>query len=516
LDLAALGVFPGATLEVLPRLRGGAQCGKMVKGRSKEKDTNSDLAAKLRWLQEQAEKRKIARDMLNAQRERAKLEQGLTNKNMMKILAANRQMMRDAKLAELEKLLAILAALHEEAVKRKDGIIARLLDNLDFAADQHTAAAMSHMDHLERLIRLQDQRLLLIERQFEADLKVLVDEFDDERDDATAGHRDEMLELTAINGMIEKEEKDEEDQAVGELQTLKQECREKREDAIDDLRSVLDGRLELIQDSFENAHLEYLERTDKRVSDFKHYTKINREREKDIERSVRLIERLQVQMQEVRNNMHLSGRKFEEQRTLLSTEKAAIQEQVSDLREKMRKFQSEQRSRRGSLAKCADQSKEALETQIKLGERILGLGEMARKKETEREKVQPFKALSTESDQMDHEVRAAGEVEPSNILEDKHPLANFHVKFNKALADKLVVENERNRLASENEQLMSLLKQVQDGLVVNDEVLGRANPLFVLNGRSSLQAEDPLPVEQAAPMQIQATPAQAMGAAVAS
>ena len=63
-------------------------------------------------------------------------------------------------------------------------------------------------------------------------------------------------------------------QAVGELQTLKQECREKREDAIDDLRSVLDGRLELIQDSFENAHLEYLERTDKRVSDFKHYTKV--------------------------------------------------------------------------------------------------------------------------------------------------------------------------------------------------------------------------------------------------
>jgi hypothetical protein len=28
---------------------------------------------------------------------------------------------------------------------------------------------------------------------------------------------------------------------------LKQECREKREDAIDDLRSVLDGRLETIQ-----------------------------------------------------------------------------------------------------------------------------------------------------------------------------------------------------------------------------------------------------------------------------
>jgi hypothetical protein len=64
---------------------------------------------------------------------------------------------------------------------------------------------------------------------------------------------------------------------------LKMSCRNSREDKIDDLRSVLDGRLELIQDSFENAHLEYLERTDKRVSDFKHYTRVReRERERPI------------------------------------------------------------------------------------------------------------------------------------------------------------------------------------------------------------------------------------------
>ena len=40
-----------------------------------------------------------------------------------------------------------------------------------------------------------------------------------------------------------------------------------------------------------------------------------------------------------------------------------------------------------------------------------------------------------------------------------------------------MVENERNRLQKENEQLMALLKQVQDGLVVNDEVLGRRGAL---------------------------------------
>jgi hypothetical protein len=60
---------------------------------------------------------------------------------------------------------------------------------------------------------------------------------------------------------------------------------------------------------------------------------INRDREKDIERSVRSIERLQLQMQEIRNNMQLSGRKFEDQRSLLTSEKASIQQQVVELRD---------------------------------------------------------------------------------------------------------------------------------------------------------------------------------------
>ena len=135
-------------------------------------------------------------------------------------------------------------------------------------------AAMSHMDHVERLIRIQDQRLLLSERQFEADLKMLVDEFDDECDEIVMAHAREVAELNAVHMEIEREEHEENESARADLQTLRQECGEKREDTIDELRSVLDGRLEVIQDSFEDAHLEYLERTDKRVSDFKHYTKV--------------------------------------------------------------------------------------------------------------------------------------------------------------------------------------------------------------------------------------------------
>ena len=56
---------------------------------------------------------------------------------------------------------------------------------------------------------------------------------------------------------------------------------------------------------------------------------VNHEREKAIERSVRQIERLQLQMQEIRNNMRLNGRKSEAQRQLLEQEKSTVQVQVN-------------------------------------------------------------------------------------------------------------------------------------------------------------------------------------------
>jgi len=51
-------------------------------------------------------------------------------------------------------------------------------------------------------------------------------------------------------------------------------------------------------------------------------------------------------------------------------------------------------------------------------------------------------------------------VDAANVVEAKHRLAHFHTKFNKSLAEKLVVEAERDRLTKENYELMMLLKQV--------------------------------------------------------
>ena len=106
---------------------------------------------------------------------------------------------------------------------------------------------------------------------------------------------------------------------------------------------------------------------------------VNHEREKAIERSVRQIERLQLQMQEIRNNMRLNGRKSEAQRQLLEQEKSTVQVQVTELREKMRTFQADQRSRRTHLAQRSDAAIMTLKEKCDLARRILALGDLTRK-----------------------------------------------------------------------------------------------------------------------------------------
>lgn len=174
--------------------KGGAQCGKMVKGRSKER--SEDAANRMRWLQEQAANRMRARDALKAHRDKAATEAALTRKHNLKIMAEMRILMRGAcafslllssllrfiasftftlshvlilililpwpvilppattppcacphaqrapgeKLQHLKKELEALAALHEQTLKRKDMILDKLVESLDFAYDQHSVS----------------------------------------------------------------------------------------------------------------------------------------------------------------------------------------------------------------------------------------------------------------------------------------------------------------------------------------------------------------------------------------
>lgn len=126
---------------------------------------------------------------------------------------------------------------------------------------------------------------------------------------------------------------------------------------------------------------------------------------------------------------------------------------------------------------------------LEKGEKAIKLGEMARKYETEEEKVLPFYTSSlTEDEQEDVKVAVAEKtVEPLATVMHKYlDLDNFWKRYNKVNLEKLALEKEKSVLVADNQQYRNLLKQYLDGISVNDEILSQKNPLVVVNGSTNI------------------------------
>ncbi|EGB10296.1 hypothetical protein AURANDRAFT_23262 [Aureococcus anophagefferens] len=435
----------------------------------------------------------------NELKQRMEQEKANSRMNRLKIQNQWRKIMRLAKVESLRKGIEILSQNHERDVDRKDAIIQMLDRDLEEAEDQFQMALRSHLQNMDQLIDLQDSRLLTSEQEFEQELHTLEAEFQAEKEAIVKQHALETQELNDIMSAVESEEQEREAEAKQEHEQLREEIRNKNLEEINMLRIGLDSQIEDLEQHFETAHLNYLQTTDQRTHDFKYYTKKDQELSKEIEIKIRKIERLQASLHHWRTKLMQNMKECSTRNALLLEEKNKIQGHFQQLKARMNRFRTSQGKRLTELTQNAHACKKKISGRIGLAERILVLSELARKMETEQEKVIPFQANpnNTEADADE----AAAALQTSSWTADGKPvqewchLDNFLRKYNKVLLDKLAIERERERLEAENGDLQTILKQYFDGVSVNDAVMRSANPLFVVNGK--LNISQPLPVRRA-------------------
>merc|ERR550514_703353 len=99
------------------------------------------------------------------------MEQKYTRMNLLKIQNQWRKIMRLAKVSELRKDIDVIKQSHERDVDRKDAIIQMLDRDTEEAEEQYQMALRSHLQNVERLISLQDSRLLALENEFSTELE---------------------------------------------------------------------------------------------------------------------------------------------------------------------------------------------------------------------------------------------------------------------------------------------------------------------------------------------------------
>ncbi|GMH64866.1 hypothetical protein TrRE_jg9644, partial [Triparma retinervis] len=224
-------------------------------------------------------------------------EQRNSRANSLKIQTLWRKIMRINKVDSLRKEIEVLSQNHERDVDRKDAIIQMLDRDLEEAEDQFGMALRTHLQNMDKLIDLQDARLLGLEQEFEDELQTLENEFDKERRLVVSQHSSEVKELNDIMTAIDAEEQEREAEARQEHEQLREEIRNKNLEEINVLRITLDTQIETLEGLFENAHYGYLQHTDQRTTEFKNLTRKDQELSKEIEQKIRKIDRLQSSLQ---------------------------------------------------------------------------------------------------------------------------------------------------------------------------------------------------------------------------
>ncbi|GLE05591.1 hypothetical protein PINS_up014623 [Pythium insidiosum] len=238
--------FPVRTFHVSIKLRGGAQLGKAVKGRSKDGKgkKDSEITEEERRLQDSIRRmemndymKKLTQSKKTLLKEFMEKEEKISRMNKLKIQNHWRKIMRLVKVEALRKEVEIRSQNHERDVDRKDAIIQMLDRDLEEAEEQFQMALRSHLLNIDELIDLQDERLLGLEKEFEKDLRELEQEFTIEKDKIVAQHAMEKNELQRIMNAVEAQEKEKEAEARQEHEQLREEIRNKNLEDINVLRN---------------------------------------------------------------------------------------------------------------------------------------------------------------------------------------------------------------------------------------------------------------------------------------
>jgi hypothetical protein len=135
--------------------------------------------------------------------------------------------MRDIKSRDLKRDIEILSQTFERIIDRKDSVIKAMVKDLLEAEEQYGMGLRSHVKNVDDLIDLQSEQLFTARNKYEQEIDIIKNEFDKERDFIDDRQDHEMNELTTIIYGMEKIFLDQENEALTEFQSLKDEIKNK-------------------------------------------------------------------------------------------------------------------------------------------------------------------------------------------------------------------------------------------------------------------------------------------------
>nr|XP_040235128.2 dynein regulatory complex subunit 2 [Anopheles coluzzii] len=446
------------------------------KGGNKNKLAKMSDEERARYLQHRADMEEEARRrkqqlIATFMKNKLKREDAFARLNLAKINQEWRTILRNIKCKELKEEVEAVEKTCTECIENKNAVIKRLLCDLDESEDLYSTMLHAHMERVEKIIRIHNDRVNFLTELYELDKKEIIDNYQREMELYKQKKFELQKDLECVfYGLAEKARTDRlrnEEEHMLKKDELKNSMILK----LEMITKEREREMERLWKEFQRVLNVYLRNTEEYRNEYNTLRDQDSSDTKNIQDHYAEVARLSDQIADLRLKLATLKEEHDFNMKQMQKSKAELQSRVQNLKQEMELGTRLDREQLKTLAVYSNDAIKHLQAMLKKVKSIYQIASFCKKYETESEDLLPF-VRRANNETAQSEQPAAGEralvpvatLDPTmesfkrEVFDTAELFESFWMRFNKARIDVACLREEKQQLIDRNEQLKAHLK----------------------------------------------------------
>ncbi|XP_058116644.1 dynein regulatory complex subunit 2 [Anopheles ziemanni] len=459
------------------------------KGGNKNKLAKMSEEERARYLQHRADMEEEARRrkqqlIATFMKNKLKREDAFARLNLAKINQEWRTILRNIKCKELKEEVEAVEKTCTECIENKNAVIKRLLCDLDESEDLYSTMLHAHMERVEKIIRIHNDRVNFLMQLYELDKRELIENYEREMDLYKSKKFGLQKDLECVfYGLVEKARTDrlrnDEDHML-----KKDELKNSMILKLEMITKEREREMERLWKEFQRVLNLYLRNTEEYRNEYNTLRDQDSSDTKNIQDHYAEVARLSDQIADLRLKLATLKEEHEFNMKQMQKSKAELQLRVQNLKQEMEVGSRLDQEQLKTLAVYSNDAIKHLQGVLKKVKSIFQIATFCKKYETESEDLLPFvqsslgkappravPSSSGGSEATSEHGEATSEPDGTvalidgtmesfkrEVFDTAELFENFWMRFNKARIDVACLREEKQQLIERNEQLKGHLK----------------------------------------------------------
>ncbi|XP_017024396.1 dynein regulatory complex subunit 2 [Drosophila kikkawai] len=398
-----------------------------------------------------------------------KREDAFGRLNMAKINQEWRSILRQVKIQELRREIVDVETFFQEALKRKDQVIHRLIAHIESTEDMYANLQQSHMENITKIVDTHRERIEFLRRIYEDDKQAVLSEWEQDSAGFKDMHAQKQQQLECVFYQLEETTdtgiRDNHERFLDRCEDLKSGMQLQ----LEQITSRGEARLEKLWQEYQSVLAGYCQHIEGFYSEYVDLKQRDEEAALQISQQTHEIEHLVDQLA----NLRLVSEEFYNKQQGQVEQRQSIKQQLTERLQELRTCVEDEMARDHQSFKLMSvesyNALEFLQETVGKGEILIQLSAVCAKMETERERMFQLPEISREIieiREMDDQQAGVSSDPATDLLKDEvgvvPQMDTFWRRVNNVAVDVACLKQQKRRLESENAQLKA---QLQDYLV---------------------------------------------------